>query len=301
MPDLDRRLLFVMGKGGVGKTTVTAALALVAASRGKRVLVCEVNTSERISPLLGARPVGAEIGPVAPGIDAVVVRPQEAMRQYALMQLRYRAIYKAVFENRFVSRFLRFIPSLPELVMLGKILHHVREARWDLVLVDAPATGHGITFLRVPKALLDTVPPGAMRDDALWMQGLLVDPAVTAVEIVSLPEELPVNETIELATEVRQTLGMQPGSVFLNRAWSHRFEAEEIRALERTFDPPALDAAANAARAHALRAAATEKFQDRLVSELGLPLVPIPFVAPSGGFGRLAIEEVAQAIEEGLP
>jgi anion-transporting ArsA/GET3 family ATPase len=298
---LDRRLLFTTGKGGVGKSTVTAALALVAASRGKRVLVCEVNTHERISVLLGARPVGAEIGRVADRVDAVVVRPQEAMRQYALLQLKYQAVYKAVFENRFVARFLRFIPSLPELVMLGKILHHVREARWDLVLVDAPATGHGITFLRVPQTLIETVPPGAMRKDAEWMQALLVDPKVTAVNLVSLPEELPVNETIELAAAVRGMLRMQIGHAYLNRAYPRRFTAEEIRSLGSMLGPPALDAAANAARAHAARAALTARYRTKLEETLGLPIVEIPFLAPTGEFGRPAVDDVAALLASGTP
>lgn len=298
---LDRRLLFTTGKGGVGKSTVTAALALVAASRGKRVLVCEVDTHERISVLLGARPVGTEVRRVADGIDAVVVRPHEAMRAYALLQLKYRAIYKAVFENRFVARFLRFIPSLDELVMLGQILHWVRQARWDVVLVDAPATGHGITFLRVPQALIDTVPPGAMRSDAEWMQAILVDPRLTAVNLVSLPEELPVNETIELASAVQGTLRMQPGRVFLNRAHERRFAQEELAALDRPLGLPALDAAANAAHAQAARALMTERYRARLVEALGLPIVDIPFLAPKGDFGRLAIDEVAKVIAGGTP
>ncbi|WP_373044613.1 ArsA-related P-loop ATPase [Vulgatibacter sp.] len=293
---LDRRLLFTTGKGGVGKSTVTAALALVAAARGKRVLVCEVNTHERISVLLGGRPAGTEIRRVADGVDAVVVRPQESMREYALLQLKYKAVYKAVFENRFVARFLRFIPSLPELVMLGKILHHVREQKWDLVLVDAPATGHGITFLRVPQVLIDTVPPGAMRTDAEWMQALLVDPAITAVNLVSLPEELPVNETIELGTAVRGTLRMAPGKVFLNRAYEGRFTPAELEGLDRMLEPPALDAAANAARAHAIRANLTSRYREKLDGALHLPIVDIPFLAPAGDFGRPAIDAVAQLL-----
>lgn len=294
----DRRLLVNTGKGGVGKSTISAALALAAARRGKRVLVCEVNTHERISVLLGARPVGTDIRPVADGVDAVVVRPQEAMRQYGLMQLRYRAVYKAVFENRFVSRFLRFIPSLPELVMLGKILHHVREAKWDLVVVDAPATGHGITFLRVPQMLIDTVPPGAMRSDAEWMNALLVDPKVTAVNLVSLPEELPVNETIELGQAVVGTLRMRPGYVFLNRAYEGRFRPEEIEALDRVLEPPCLDAAANAAHAQAARATLTDRYRARLRESLGLPIVDVPFLAPTDEFGRSAIEAVATLVSQ---
>lgn len=294
---LERRLLVNTGKGGVGKSTVSAALALLAASRGKKVLVCEVNANERISALLGCPPVDTTITRLLPNLDAVVVRPQEAMRQYGLMQLRYKTLYKAVFENRFVSRFLRFIPSLPELVMLGKILHHVRERRWDLIVVDAPATGHGITFLRVPGALLETVPPGPMRSDAEWMQALLLNPEITAVNLVSLPEELPVNETVELSRAIQHTLHMPPGTVFLNRAFPRRFSDGEREALHfpRGADP-LLDATADAALAHAAHADRTARYRKRLEEDVGWPLLEVPFLYPERGFGRQAIEEAAHAI-----
>lgn len=294
---LERRLLVNTGKGGVGKSTTSASLALLAASRGKKVLVCEVNSNERISALLGCPPADTTITRLLPGIDAVVIRPQEALKQYGMMQLRYKALYKAVFENRFVARFLRFIPSLPELVMLGKILHHVRERRWDLVIVDAPATGHGITFLQVPGLLLETVPPGPMRTDAEWMQALLLNPEITAINLVSLPEELPVNETIELSRAIETTLQMPPGYVFLNRAFSPRFSEGEREAMAGAREGgPLLRAAAEAALAQAAHADRTARYRKRLEEDVGWPLLEVPFLYPEAGFGRQAIEEAAQAI-----
>lgn len=293
---LARRCLVQSGKGGVGKSTVTAALALVAASQGKRVLVCEVNSKERIAPLLGLRPVGEQIGRLTDRIDAVVVRPQEAMREYAIMKLKYRAIYAAVFENRFVARFLRFVPSLPELVMLGKILFHVKEGRWDLVLVDAPATGHGITLLRVPQAVIDTVPAGPMRDDAEWMRDLLVDPAKTLLNLVSLPEELPVNETIELHGAATGVLGMRCGMTFLNRTAKSRFAGFERDALSEEDPDRVLAGLARAAHDHERRADRTRRYGAKLLEELELPLVEIPFFTGDGDFGRLDVDRVAEAI-----
>ncbi len=104
----------------MGKSTVAAALALVAARRGKRVLVAEVNAQERVAPLLGAPPAGPVARPAVPGISTVNVDPQHALEEYGLMVLRYRAVYHAVFENRLVKFFLRVIPSLPETLMLGR-------------------------------------------------------------------------------------------------------------------------------------------------------------------------------------
>lgn len=295
---LDRRLLVTAGKGGVGRSTISAALAVAAAARGKRVLVCEINTQERIAGLLGARDTGSTIGRVAHGVDAVVVRPDDAMRQYGLMKLKFRAVYDAVFENPFVSRFLHFIPSLPELVMLGKVLFHVKEGKWDLVILDAPATGHGITFLGVPQALLDTIPPGAMRGEAEWMRDLLRDPASTAVNLVCLPEELPVNETLELAAATTQRLGMSLGRVYLNRFVGLRFTPEEHAAFRSsTVDAP-LDAAFRAAGAQAIRAQMSERYRLRLERELSRPVTPLPHLHPDGDFDRACIDELARHMAE---
>ncbi|HVI96692.1 MAG TPA: ArsA-related P-loop ATPase, partial [Anaeromyxobacter sp.] len=218
---LGRRLVIVTGKGGVGKSTVSAALALLAARSGKRVLVCEVNAQERVAPLLGAPPSGSEIREAIPRVFTVDVTPHDAMRQYGLMVLRFKTIYDAVFENRLVRYFLRVIPGLAELVMLGKILWEAKSEergapRWDLVIVDAPATGHAVQLLRVPQTLLDTVPAGPLRSDATWMQELLVDPVRTALAIVTLPEEMPVNEAIELDAQVRGLLGIPRAALFVN-------------------------------------------------------------------------------------
>ena len=175
---LDKRLVFVTGKGGVGKSTVTAALALKAARDGKRVLVCEVRAHERISALLGHPPVGAEIRRLEPNIDAVDIETGVAFREYALMKLKFQAVYKMVFENRLMKYALRAIPSIAEIVTMGKIVYHVGERvsgrpKWDVILVDAPATGHALTLLRTPRTIMDSVPAGAMADEMQHIQDVL--------------------------------------------------------------------------------------------------------------------------------
>jgi anion-transporting ArsA/GET3 family ATPase len=302
---LDRRLLVVTGKGGVGKSTVSAALALIAARAGKRVLVCEVNAQERVAPLLGAPPSGATTRLVSDGVFSVNVTPPEAMREYGLMVLKFRTIYDAVFENRVVRHFLRMVPSLAELVMLGKILHEVRveedgRPRWDLVVLDAPATGHAVQLLRVPSALLDTVPPGPLRKDAEWMQALLVDPSTTAVSIVTLPEEMPVNEAVDLDAQLRGVLGLPRGALFVNAMPPARFAAEERARLPELGAAPApLGPAATAARLQSTRAEQAGRYLERARAALDLPTVILPLVA-SDEWGRAAVEQVAGALERGL-
>jgi anion-transporting ArsA/GET3 family ATPase len=299
---LDRRLLVVTGKGGVGKSTVSAALARVAARAGKRVLVCEVNVpQERVPALLGAAPAGTRAREAAPGIFTVNVTPHEAMREYGIMVVKFRAIYDAVFENRIVRYFLRMIPSLAELVMLGKMLHEVREERWDLVIVDAPATGHAVQLLRVPGALLDTVPAGPLRHDAEWMHALLVDAARTALAIVTLPEEMPVNEAVELDAQVRSVLGIHRAALFVNAMPEARFtpgEADALEPLAAAGGP--LGAAAAAARLQAIRAAAAERYLARARAALDLPTTVLPLL-PGPTFGPESVERIAAAIEASPP
>lgn len=287
----DQRLIVVSGKGGVGKSTVAAALALCFSKRGLRTLICEVNTKERASVLLGHPEVGPEIKWLEENLWAVNVRPPEAMREYALMKLKLESIYNAVFENRLVRYFLRFVPSLAELVMLGKILFHLRERnadrpRFDRIVVDAPATGHAITFFSVPQVLLDTVPPGPLARDAEWMRDLLVDPAMTAALLVCLPEEMPVNETIELAHSFERKVGLHVAAVVLNSTVAPRFQEGELARLAAW---PSLE---QLAKAHAQRAAVAEELGKKLATQLARPLVSVPRLYLP--FSRHALEEVAR-------
>jgi len=302
---LDRRLLLVTGKGGVGKSTVSAALALLAARRGKRVLVAEVNAQERVAPLLGAPPAGPVARSAAPGISTVNVDPQHALEEYGLMVLRYRALYQAVFENRVVKFFLRVIPALPETLMLGKILYEARveqggRPRWDLVIVDAPATGHAVQLFRVPQALLDTVPGGPMRRDAEWMHALLTDPERTALSLVALPEEMPVSETIDLDQQVRELLHIPRGPLFLNAMPDARFTPAERETLARVeISPPPLGPAAQASLLQAERTEQAQRHARRLAAAVDLPTVTLPLLAVDR-WGRGAVERIADAMDGAL-
>jgi hypothetical protein len=225
------------------------------------------------------------------------------MREYGLMVLRFRAVYQAVFDNRLARYFLRMIPSLSELVVLGKILHEARSrhpdgrARWDLVLVDAPATGHAVQLLRVPSALLDAVPAGPLRHDAEWMERLLVDPVRTAVALVTLPEDMPVNEAIELDAQVRGVLGMARAGLFVNAMPSSRISPAEARALRRAAAAaPPLGPAARAAELASLRAEEAHRHLTRARAAIDLPTTVIPLI-PSAVWGLVEVEEVAGAID----
>lgn len=302
---LSRRLNIITGKGGVGKSTLTAAMALCAQARGLRVLVCEITAQERVAGLLGAPDSGAEVRQIDRSIWSVHVRPAESMRQYGLMVLRFKAVYNAVFENRLVRYFLRAVPSLPEIVMLGKVYWHVAQERgpdgrprWDMVILDAPATGHGLTLLDTPRAVLDLVSEGPMLRDLRAMQQLISDPAMTAVNVVALPEEMPVNEAIELRQQLRDRVRVPGGRCFLNGWVPARFDPEERAALTST-DAPELAPARTALRFYAERQDLSVHHEKRLREEMDLPLTRVPYLF-SDRFGRAEIERIAGAIEQDL-
>ena len=233
-----KRFLIVTGKGGVGKTTVCAAEAVALAKKGKRVLVCMCNAKERLSTMLGSELIGSEIQAVAPNIWAVNMDPTRALEEYGAMMLKSRALYKLLFDNRYVRTFFRAVPGMQEWTMLGKAWWHTTETRddgtnvYDVVILDAPATGHGLDMLRVPKVIIDVVPPGLLRRDAERAWTLFQDPNMCAVILVTLPEEMPTTETIELAAALRDELHLPIGRIVVNGVLPPLFSKEERAALE---------------------------------------------------------------------
>jgi len=299
---LARRLLVFTGKGGTGKSTVTAAMAGLAAQRGLRVLACEANIHDRLPALLGGEAAAtneesAQIREVAPNLFVVNLRPEAALFEYGLMKLRSRRVTRGLLGNRVVHYFLRVIPSIAEVVILGKLLYHVKEEidgrrRFDLVLLDAPATGHGLSLLRLPQVLLASVPAGPLRDDMTWMNALLQDPAVTAVNLVAIPEELPVNETLELGAKLRDEVHLPRGACFLNGVSPHRFSPAELR----TVAAANTEVGAVAERLEQI-AAQGEAQEARLRAGLDLPLLPLPqLFVPASAHGPTLVERLVEIL-----
>ncbi len=236
--------MFITGKGGVGKSTVTAALAKALGRRGKRVLIAMCDVKERMSTLLGVPPIESEIVEVAPGVSAVHITAEEAMREYGEMILKSRTVSGAVFDNKYTRSFFAAVPGLYEWAMLGKAWYHSIEEeksgrqRFDVVLFDAPATGHGLDMLRVPKVIVDVVPPGVLRRDAERAWTMFRDPAQCGVVVVTLPEDMPANETLELLDSLENELDLPVALLVVNAVLEELFSEPERKKL---LEPRALD------------------------------------------------------------
>ncbi len=313
-PLFTRRFVVVAGKGGVGRTTVTAALALAAAQAGKRVLICQTKAKERLSSLFGVPPIGAEVVRVRERLWAVNMTPQAALREYGAMVLRSEFIAKQVLENRVSRAFLQAVPGVDDYAMLGKAWFHTTEEehgrpKYDLVLLDGPATGHVLTLLGVPDSILSTVPEGPLTKSARATHELLRDPRRSAFVIVTLAEDMPTNEAIELARKA-QAMGLSLGPLVVNGLFPPRFQlGASGRGLELLLGKdggealrrgPTADAAlaslVDSARLGERRRALNDLQLERLLRDLPLPQIQLPFLFRSD-FGPDALTELADRLE----
>jgi anion-transporting ArsA/GET3 family ATPase len=225
--NLDRRLILVVGKGGVGRSTVAAAIAGACAQQGRRTLLYETNAADRFGDYFGKPPVGTAVSELAPNLWGINVTPASALAEYGLMILRWKSVYEMVFENRVSKAFLRAIPGLDDYTLLGKAWYHTTEDKrgkpvWDTIVFDMPASGHSVSMLRVPWVIIDTVPEGPLTRDARSIKSLLCDPARTSTVLVTLAEEMPVNEAIELEGKLTQ-MGIVPQQLLVNQVFPRHF------------------------------------------------------------------------------
>ena len=229
---LDRRLLIVTGKGGVGKTTTSAALAQLAADRGKRTLVCELDAKGNLSHFLECGPTKFEPREVSPNLFAMSMDSEESLKEYLSLQLRLPLLVRIGPLNPIFEYVATAAPGVREILTIGKVAWEVRERHWDLIVIDAVASGHIVGQLTAPQSINELVSVGLIRQQTDWMLDILGDPATTGLVITATPEEMPVNETLELAARLRAETNVDLAAVVINRVLPELFGRRE----EETFD-----------------------------------------------------------------
>jgi len=316
---LDRRLLIVSGKGGVGKSTVAAGLALLASRTGRNVIVVEIDTVPTVLTLLGGSgEVGYRPREVRPRISVVNIDGFSAIEDYLSGKVGNRLLLRKILGSRLYRYFVAAAPGLKELMCVGKLWDLVdnqpgSDGRplYDLVIADMPATGHGFSHLRMPRTAVETLKIGFVKEEAAKILRLFQDPGRAAMLIVTLAEEMPVNEAIDLRRLVTEELGCRVGAVVVNGVYPSLLGAqqEEERQLERLQavlqelrgDPrwrPLLESALTVNR----RRAVNRRYIEQLRSQVPDPLLILPFLF-TRDFDSSAIDALSRTLAErmGVP
>lgn len=292
---LERRVIVVSGKGGAGKTTVAAALALAARDAGERVLLAEVLRDGPIARTFdpGAQPVDYAGRELRPGLTVMHLNPYEALSEYFGLQIGLPRTLTSWLRSRSFEQLMDAAPGWRELVVLGKVWHleQMRDGEnrpsFDRIVVDAPASGHGLTFLDAPRVVVSALRGGPLRREAERVEALVRDPARTTLVPVSLAEELAVQETAELVERVRADVGIHIEAAIVNAVSSPPFapnmkgltgELEALPPCEGLGDVPAPGILAACARHLESRARLHEHYRRELAVRTALPVVALPLL-----------------------
>ena len=303
---LDRRLVFVTGKGGVGKTSVAAAIAELAARSGRRTLVCEMDAKGALADALGASSLAFEPSEVDDGLFAMAMNTEDSLREYLRLFVKVPLLGKIGPLARTFDFVADAAPGVKEILAVGKLCHEVRERNYDLVVVDAEATGHIVAQIGAPQVIRKLVQVGMVRDQTDWMLDILHDTDTTGVAIVTTPEEMPVTETLDLVDRLEPETGVSPTVVVVNRVlepWFDRDDADIAAALttERALLVDAVGRGANAvldaARIADARRRTGDEHLDRLrVGAPDLPMLTVPELF-TRATGRRVVTLVADALQ----
>ncbi|MBW2307523.1 MAG: ArsA family ATPase [Deltaproteobacteria bacterium] len=239
---LSYRLIIITGKGGVGRSTLTASLAIVAARMGRRVLVVERAPVEQMSGFFGRPELGYDGGVLMSGIHAMNLDPQLAFREYMLTQVRLETVYRKLFENSIMRSFLHFIPGLNDLMCMGKVLELSNEIerdthrrKYDVIIFDGPSSAQAVAMLQTPLRVARIARMGPIKKHSRAIAAFLEDPSQTALCVVTQPEELAIREAEELLKTTRNNLNISIGPVIANAIPPQIFSLKELKAVNGAF------------------------------------------------------------------
>ncbi len=303
---LDRRLIFVTGKGGVGKSTVATSLGLLAARSGLRTIVAELASQERVQQAFQQDAEPFQEIELAPGLFTISIDPQNAMEEY--LRVKTGALGQMLASSKLFGAFAMATPGMRELLSIGKVWELAQLQRrtrgaapYDLVIVDAPATGHGVGILKTPRTFAEIARVGPIAHQGRTIAATLADRDFTALVAVATAEEMPVNETLAIRDELERE-GLALDAVIVNSLYPSRFSTRDAGKLRKALgevDASASRGAIRAALSEHARASAQQEQRGRLRDGLGTELVELPYVF-ADQLGREELEQLADALEVGL-
>jgi anion-transporting ArsA/GET3 family ATPase len=278
-----RRALWVTGKGGVGKSSVAAALGLLASERGLRTLIIDVEARGDVARFLGADPPRYAAKEAHPGLFQLALHPEDVLDEYLQEALRVPRVRRLGPVRKVFDFIATGAPGVKEVLIAGKVGFEERAAsgdrpRWDLIVVDAAPSGQVVSHLRGPRSVQEMVGAGMIRNQTAWVRDILEDPEKTGVVVVSLAEEMPVTETGELLAQLPKEVDTPVLGIVANRVVDPPADTEAIEALSKQSD--ALGGALLQVKAASLQAelAAEQAPHLERLASLGPPTASVPLV-----------------------
>ncbi len=298
---LTKRLLILTGKGGVGKTTLCAALGIIASRKGKRTLLVEVNAREDIPALFGKKKHGYTERELIPNLYSLSIDPFKAMEEYLYLRLKLKILVERIIRSALYKYLAKATPGLKELATIGKVWYLCERAglkdesrRYDLVILDAPSTGHGIPVLKLPETAIEAIKVGPVVSEARKVQTFLSDRARCSLNLVTIPEEMPVSETIEFYHKAQKELDIGMEHLFINMVLPQPGE------MNKRNNATAFQGIKSVLDYFERRRESQNHYIEKLRAWLKrLEILNIPWI-PSTRMGRKELSEIADAIEEEL-
>ncbi len=289
----EKPILFVSGKGGVGKSLVAAGLAAELARTGKRVLLAEIGETSYYKDFWNLPTIGHDPAPHPAGFDLALWSGETSLREYVLFYLKMERLYNLFFENKVMRSLVNVAPGLSEIAILGKITSGIRKVgppmKYDVIVVDSYATGHALALLEAPKGMMEAIKFGPMGHHSREMDAVIRDPNLMGTIIVTLLEELPVTESLEFRDALKKEFGIE-AAIVANKVLKSPVAIEDLRVIARDQSNEGLSEFAK----HIESVEERQIKYEKLLRDTGSELIEVPLIFSADP--KVLVERTAEAL-----
>lgn len=289
----EKRILFVSGKGGVGKSLIAAGLALNLVKQGKRVLLAEIGENSYYKDFWNLPKIGHSPIPHSLGFDIALWSGETSLREYVLFYLKMERLYNLFFENKVMRSLVNVAPGLSEIAILGKITSGIRKVGppmpYDIIVVDSYATGHAMALLEAPKGMMEAIKFGPMGHHSREMDQVIRNEKIMAYILVTLLEELPVTESLEFLQSLKREFGVN-ALVVANKVLHSPVTLPELEAVAHDASNPGLAEFAK----HVEGVENRQVKYEVVLRESGATVIEVPLIF--SGDSQTLVEKTAEAL-----